>query len=81
MFHSNGSDVSPLQESLASLLCDGYTTIFPSEEAIRERIRYLVANQQNTQSTTKHMEDKLKELAKQLEEQAELHKKAITRAR
>lgn len=70
-----------LQDTLATLLSDVYSTVQPTEESLKDKIRQLVLNKQEVDQVSKHLETKLQELSKQLEEQAHLHKNAVQRAR
>jgi dihydroxyacetone kinase-like predicted kinase len=63
------------------MLSDTQHAVAPSEEQIKERLRVLMAHQTTCAPNTKNVEEKMKQLSKQLEEQADLHKKAVARAR
>uniref|UniRef100_A0A914X7A4 Uncharacterized protein n=1 Tax=Plectus sambesii TaxID=2011161 RepID=A0A914X7A4_9BILA len=69
------------KETLATLLSENYSLLPPTEDAIKERIRHLMMNKQDINRVTNQLDDKVKELSGQLEEQAKLHKNAVGRAR
>ncbi|XP_053545040.1 coiled-coil domain-containing protein 170-like [Bombina bombina] len=65
---------------LATILSNGFMTVPRTEEAVKERIQELRANEQSWKSTNDELQEKVLKLTKQLEQQRDLYHEAASKS-
>ncbi|KAL3873318.1 hypothetical protein ACJMK2_036450 [Sinanodonta woodiana] len=78
---SSQTQSSAFREDLASLLSEDDLMIHPTEESIKRRIHQIVSENRELRLKIESLEDRVRSVTEQLENQYELHKMAAERAR